>query len=309
MTEHKKRYQNPDNIGLTTTFRDLLRWRRERKQKVKDFSLQVEQTDAKQIAFLQANRSVTSVTWIGHATFLLQAGGLNILTDPVWAKRMGTAKRLAPPGIYLSELPEIDMVLISHNHYDHLDFPTLKRLPGSPLILIPHGSASSFQRRGFRQVQEFVWRQSLTVRDAELTFLPAQHWSRRSLWDTNKSHWGGWLIRSAFDNKSLYFVGDSGYFRGFKDLSRRGLEAILAPIGCYEPEWFMHIQHMTPEEAVQAYLDSKANLFIPMHYEAFALGDDTPQEALDRLKQEWSKRRLPEEKLKCLELGETITFN
>jgi len=304
-----KRFHNLDNITLTVTFLDFLRWRRDRRGKVKDLTFRVETAKTKEIAFLKENRERSSLTWIGHATFLLQLRGLNILTDPIWARRLGFAKRLVSPGMSLTELPEIDVVLISHNHYDHLEYPTLRKLPGNPVFLIPQGLASQFRAKSLQNFREFQWWQDISIKGVVFTFVPAQHWSKRTLWDTNQSLWGGWVITVFDKERSIYFVGDSGYFRGFKEIGTRfSIDAILAPIGCYAPEWFMNIQHVTPEEAVKAYTDVDARLFIPMHFEAFLLGDDTPGEALGRLQAEWERLALPEENLKLLNLGETMIY-
>ncbi|KUO61312.1 MAG: MBL fold metallo-hydrolase [Gracilibacter sp. BRH_c7a] len=306
----KDKFKNLDDIPLNTTLSDLFRWRRERKGKIKDISFRVPQAELKQIDFLKTNKKQPSLTWVGHATFLIQLGGLNILTDPVWAQRLGTAKRLVLPGLMLTELPQIDVVLISHNHYDHLDFRSLRKLAGDPTFLIPKGLGLSFSRKGLKNTQEFQWWEDIKLGQVSCTFVPAQHWSKRSLWDTNRTLWGGWMIKEDNINKSIYFVGDSGYFRGFQEIANRfTVDIFLAPIGCYEPEWFMEIQHITPEQAVQAYVDVGANLFIPMHYESFQLGDDTPQEALDRLIAEWGRRQHPANALKLFKLGETLVFN
>ncbi len=232
--------------------------------------------------------------------------GITIVTDPVWAQRMGAAKRLTAPGVPLDKMPPVDVVLISHGHYDHLHFGSLRRLHGDPHIFVPEGLGRLFRRRGFRHVTELSWWRTAEFRGVTLTFVPAQHWTRRTLWDTNTSHWGGWVIE-ADDAPTVYFAGDSGYFRGFRDIGERfSIDYALLPIGAYEPEWFMGPQHTTPEEAVQAFLDCRARLFVPMHYGAFRLADDTPKEALDRLWAEWRRRGLEEERLLCLKLGEVI---
>lgn len=299
------KYSNLNNVGLTTTFSDMLRWQKERRGKVKDYSFVVPQHPNKVPDFLKENKSLSTITWIGHATFLLQISGLNIITDPVMANIQGFMKRLTPPGLTFDELPQIDVVLISHNHYDHLDFKTIKKLNGDPLFMVPVGLKKLFYRRGLKKVVEFNWWQDKLLNEIKLTFVPAQHWSKRFLMGTNKSHWGGWVIQSS--ESCIYFVGDSGYFSGFNEIGNQyQIDYCLMPIGAYEPEWFMHNQHVTPEEAIQGYLDAGAKNFIPMHYDSFRLADDTSREALDRLNNEWLRRRLPIEDLKILALGETI---
>ncbi|BAU28463.1 L-ascorbate metabolism protein UlaG (beta-lactamase superfamily) [Aneurinibacillus soli] len=301
----RKRYGNLDGIQNKHGFAEVRRWRRERKQKKKDLSYVVPQAANKQIAWLSANRSASSITWIGHATFLIQINGCNILTDPVWAKRMGLEKRLSEPGLRLDQLPPIDVVLISHGHYDHLDIGTLKRLPGSPVYLVPEGLGRLLTRRGFTHVHEFVWWEKMSDKGCTFTFVPAQHWVRRGLWDMNTSHWGGWVVQ-AENAPSVYFVGDTGYFRGFTEIGKRfAIDTVLMPIGAYEPEWFMQTAHINPEDAVKAFCELHAQTCIPMHYGAFRLADDTAAEALNRFTTAWNEQNLSTDRLRVLQLGET----
>ncbi|MGK4044617.1 MBL fold metallo-hydrolase [Heyndrickxia oleronia] len=254
---------------------------------------------------IKENRSRTSYTWIGHSTFLLQLDGLNILTDPVWAKRMGFQKRLTEPGIPLEDLPEIDVVVISHGHYDHLDFPTLKKLKGNPYYFVPIGMKSLFIKKGYQNVREMSWWESFEYEGIKIHFVPAQHWTRRSLNDMNTSHWGGWIFQTT--SKTFYFVGDTGYFSGFKEIAARFMiDIVFMSIGAYEPEWFMADSHISPEDSVKAFIELEAKQFVPMHYGAYRLADDTGPEALERLLREWKKCQLPKEQLKVLSIGETV---
>ncbi|GGE59315.1 L-ascorbate metabolism protein UlaG (beta-lactamase superfamily) [Priestia taiwanensis] len=298
------RYKNIDNhVTNKKSIGDMYRWRKERSKKKKDVSYNVPQSEEKQIAYLQSNKKDTTITWIGHSTFLVQLDGCTILTDPVWAYRMGFDKRLTNPGLAISDLPEIDVVVISHGHYDHLDFPTLKKLPHGITYFVPVGLKKLFNKKGFTNVEEFTWWEEQTYRGVTFSFVPAQHWTRRTMLDMNTSHWGGWMFQGT---ETIYFGGDSGYFHGFKEIGERfDIDIALMPIGAYEPEWFMRDSHMAPEEAVQAYLDIQAKHFIPMHYGAFRLADDTTAEALERLHEAWEKYELPKEQLTCLSLGET----
>lgn len=288
-----KRYSNADPAAKVKTWKEIRRWQQERKGKVKDLSLRIGQAEHKKQELLMNNRSDTTITWIGHSTFLLQVAGMTIVTDPVWANRMGFARRLEAPGLTLDEIPPVDIVLLSHSHYDHLHVGSLRKLKGSPVALVPEGLGMKMRRLGLSTVHELPWWEKTTVGPLEFHFVPAQHWTRRTLTDTNKSLWGGWVINrsaelledGAVNNDAIYFAGDSGYFQGFRDIGARfpSIRYALMPIGAYEPEWFMGMQHVTPEEAIQAFLDVGAETFIPMHYGAFRLADDTPQEALDRL--------------------------
>lgn len=294
-----------DDVNTIRSVKEMQQWRKERSRKTKDFSYTVPHVGEPDLAYLHNNRTGTSITWIGHASFLIQANGKNMLVDPIWTSRTPFMRRLSPPGLLPDQLPPIDAVLISHGHYDHLQFGSLRRIAGEPLYLVPSGLARLLKRKGFRRVEELEWWQSLELDGVRLSFVPAQHWTRRTPWDTNASHWGGWVIESP--HNTVYFAGDSGYFRGFRDIGERfSIDVALMPIGAYEPEWFMSPQHVTPEESVQAFVDVKARLFIPMHYGAFHLADDTPKEALDRLETAWEKSGLAEERLKILKLGEVF---
>ncbi|MFJ8247468.1 MBL fold metallo-hydrolase [Peribacillus asahii] len=301
----KKRYENLDNVSNMKSMKDLWKWQKERRQKKKDLLQQIPHAEQKQIKQLQANHSHPSITWIGHSTFLLQLNGLNILTDPVWAKRQGIQKRQTEPGILLEDLPEIDVVVISHGHYDHLDFGSIRRLRGKPAFYIPHGLKKAFVRRGYQDIHEANWWDSFQAGEVTLSFVPAQHWTRRTLFDTNTSHWGGWVLQN--EKTSFYFVGDTGYFRGLQEIAEKfNLQYVLMPIGAYEPEWFMSDSHINPEDAVRAFLELSGDFFIPMHYGAYRLADDTGPEALERLNQEWERQQLPDEQLKILRIGETL---
>ncbi|PLR97840.1 MBL fold metallo-hydrolase [Bacillus sp. T33-2] len=301
----RKIYQNYDNIDNNKTMYDMIKWSRERRAKKKDLSVQIPHSERKEAERLRGNRKDFSITWIGHATFLIQSGGLNILTDPVWAKWMGTQRRLTEPGIAIEDLPDIDIVLISHSHYDHLDFATIKKLKGDITYYVPAGLEQLFARRGYAKVVEADWWDKLDHASLNISFVPAQHWTKRTLTDTNTSHWGGWVIES--ESKTIYFAGDSGYFRGFKEIGEKfEIDYALMPIGAYEPEWFMRTSHINPEDAIKAFTELKATKFIPMHYGAYRLADDTGPEALDRLLKEWERLALDKCALAAMKIGETI---
>ena len=301
----KNRFSNLDQDDKIASFIDVLKWQLARRKKVVDY--QVPHVTKNESAFLKTNRMHQTITWIGHSTFFMQKQGLNIVTDPVWAKTMGFSKRLTAPGLRIDELPDIDVVLISHAHYDHLHIPSLKQLKGKPLFIIPEGLGYLFKRHQLHNFVELAWYEKHIVGDLEIHFVPAKHWTRRMLWDTNTSHWGGFVLQTASDSESIYYAGDSGYFRGFKEIGERfNIHTALMPIGAYEPDWFMHPSHVTPEEAIQAFQDVGAKIFIPMHYGAFMLADDTPEEAIDRLQVHWEKASLVDKQLSILALGETF---
>lgn len=301
----RTRYSNLNNVTNKKTFRDMWKWQQERRSKVKDLKKHIPQCTNKRINELKENRTRTSYTWIGHSTFLLQLNGMNILTDPVWANRMGFQRRETEPGIPLEELPDIDIVVISHGHYDHLDFPTLRKLKGDPQYFVPIGLKSLFMKKGYRNVIEMSWWETAEYNGIQLHFVPAQHWTKRTLNDTNTSHWGGWIFETPAE--TLYFVGDTGYFLGFKEIGERfSIDTVFMPIGAYEPEWFMADSHISPEDSVKAFIELRAKEFVPMHYGAYRLADDTGPEALERLLGEWESRQLPKEQLKVLLIGETV---
>ncbi|MBB6671749.1 MBL fold metallo-hydrolase [Cohnella nanjingensis] len=306
----KSRYGNLDSIRAGSAGRhQFARWRQERLQKLMNKEYQdCVPSVAPDLSFLQHNRQEPSITWIGHSTFLIQMGGLNIVTDPVWARRMALQKRLAPPGVELSDMPSVDVVLVSHSHYDHLHFGSLRRLRGPKRLFVPAGLSRKLELRGFRQVQEMHWWEDISLHGVKFSFVPAQHWTRRNPWDMNNSHWGGWVME-IYGGPTIYFAGDSGYFRGFAEIGRRfDIDVALMPIGAYDPEWFMAAQHVSPEEALKAYLDLGADFFVPMHYGAFKLSDDTPKQALERLESERSRLGISRDKLFLLHHGETMRF-
>jgi L-ascorbate metabolism protein UlaG (beta-lactamase superfamily) len=303
----RTRYTNLNGSKKLNSIKEMFQWQRERRKKEIDLSYIVPQQKDKKIQYLQSNKVDVTITWIGHSSFLIQMNGLNIVTDIVWAKRMGLESRLSEPGLTPKQLPEVDVVLISHSHYDHLDIHSLKKLKGNPVFLAPIGLKGFLNRKGFLPTEELSWWSSTTIKDVKFTFVPAQHWTKRTLTDTNTSHWGGWVIESS--GKTIYFAGDSGYFDEFKKIGEKfTIDVALIPIGAYEPEWFMGPQHINPEEAVQAFLDVKAHFLIPMHYGAFRLADDTPKEAIDRLISEWEKKELVKSSLVILSLGQTLNI-
>ncbi|MCM3570862.1 MBL fold metallo-hydrolase [Neobacillus mesonae] len=301
----RKKYENIDAVRSNKSMKDMLRWNKERRSKVKDLTVQIEQSPVKKINELHQNRSLTSYTWIGHSTFFIQMNGLNILTDPVWAKRMGYEKRSTEPGIALEDMPDIDAVFISHGHYDHLDFPTLKKLKGNPHYFVPAGLKRLLNRRGYQNVTEMNWWEQMDYKGITIHFVPAQHWTRRTLTDMNTSHWGGFVFQSA--QETYFFVGDTGYFAGFKQIAERfNIDTVFMPIGAYEPEWFMAPAHISPEDSVKAFIELDAKTFVPMHYGTYRLADDTGPEALQRLEQAWTDNSLSKEQLKVMLLGETV---
>lgn len=261
------------------------------------------------------------ITWVGHATFLVQLPGVNVLTDPVWSTRASPLRwigpeRLVPAALPFAALPPIDAVLLSHDHYDHLDSETVRRLHerfGERLTWVtPLGYAEWLARLGISRVAELDWWQDATFGGGfRCTALPARHWARRLPWDAQRRHWASFGLVSA-DGLRVYFGGDSGYAPLFGEIGARlgPFDASLLAIGAYEPNWFMHAAHMNPEEAVQAWLDlGGRGAFVPMHWGTFRLTDEPPLEPVERLRAAWQMRRLPPGELRVLRHGETLRLH
>ncbi|WP_328912592.1 MULTISPECIES: MBL fold metallo-hydrolase [unclassified Streptomyces] len=246
-----------------------------------------------------------SVTWAGHASWVIRIGGLTVLTDPVWSRRIpGTPARITPVGVPWSALPPVDAVVISHNHYDHLDAPTLKRLPRHTALYVPAGLGRWCRRRGFTRVTELDWWEAAELRGVRFDFVPAHHWSRRTLTDTCRSLWGGWVLTGPAGTR-VHFAGDTGYGHFFREIARAhpGIDLTLLPIGAYAPRWLLGRVHMDPEEAVQAFLDLGAGAMAPMHWATFLLSGEPPLEPLTRLRAAWAAEPLPRTALWDLPIG------
>ncbi|MEV4748208.1 MBL fold metallo-hydrolase [Streptosporangium amethystogenes subsp. fukuiense] len=247
------------------------------------------------------------LTWVGHATYVVQIGGLTILTDPVWARKIpGTRPRLTPPGVAWADLPRIDAVVISHNHYDHLDAPTVRRLPRSTPVLVPAGLRSWFTRRGFRHVTELDWWESTWVGGVRFDFVPAHHWSRRTVWDTCRTLWGGWVIAS--DDQTIYFAGDTGYGERFAQIGARypgGIDLALMPVGAFEPRWFMKAAHVDPAQAVRACQDVGARRMATMHWGTFVLSGESLLAPVEEARAAWAEAGRDRADLWDLAVGES----
>jgi L-ascorbate metabolism protein UlaG (beta-lactamase superfamily) len=234
------------------------------------------------------------ITWIGHATFLLQFAGHSVIVDPNWAGWHGPVKRQRHPGLRLEDVPVVDLVLVTHAHFDHLHKPSLRILQAREGIVVPSGSRKTVRRLGFPAVHELrVW-DSLTIDELEIVHTPSHHWGARFLHDTHRDY-GGYLVRAG--GKSVFHCGDSAYFEGFKEIGRRHqIDVALMPIGAYEAPSGRDV-HMNPEEAVRAFVDLGAKVLIPMHYATFHLGNEPHDEPLERLLMEADRRGISEQVL------------
>jgi N-acyl-phosphatidylethanolamine-hydrolysing phospholipase D len=273
------------------------------------------------IAAPQAAASELRITWVGHATFLVQIGAFNLLTDPVWSERVSPVpwagpRRLVAPAAPFDALPPIDAVLLSHDHYDHLDSPTVRRLHarfGDRLRWItPLGYSKWFGARGVHNIVELDWGDTTAVGAGQarvsVSAAPARHWTRRRPFGRSRRLWASFAIDGA-NAGSVYFGGDSGWFPGYPDIRRAHgpFDAVILPIGAYEPRWFMKAMHMSPDEAVQAYRElGSTGTFLPMHWGTFMLADEPPLEPPALLRQAWTRAGLSDADLRVLRHGETF---
>jgi L-ascorbate metabolism protein UlaG (beta-lactamase superfamily) len=257
-----------------------------------------------------------AITFVNHATFLIQVGGLTILTDPVWSERASPfrligPKRVRKPGIAFEDLPTIDIVLLSHNHYDHLDIATLRQLGQrfAPTALVAAGDAQLVRLLGLKGVRELDWWGEVQCNDTiKITFVPAQHFSARGLFDRQKSLWGGYVIEAY--GRRVYFAGDTGYSTHFSDIkSRLGAPDIaMLGIGAYEPRWFMKPVHMNPAEAVRAHRDLGSKYSIGMHFGTFQLTAEAIDQPLADLNRALAASGVAESEFITLQGGETRIY-
>lgn len=288
-------YKNTNGEEIDKSIKDLIRWQRNQKKPILS---SIDLSDEwKLVDFEKSNNFMI---WIGHSTFLIKKNNLIILTDPVFSeraspfKRLGP-KRLIPPAILLNELPKIDVVTISHNHYDHLDIRSLKKLSKlnpNLIFLIPKGDIDIFNKKNIDNVKEFVWWEEISIDDFIFTFTPVQHWSARGLFDRNESLWGGWFIKST--DYSLYHAGDTGYSNDFIETQKRlgSPKYAFLPIGAYDPEWFMSASHVNPEDSIRIMKDLGAEFSFGMHWGTFTLTAEDTLEPPQRLKEALNNDKL-----------------
>ena len=255
--------------------------------------------------------SKPQLTWIGHASFVGTLERLSFVIDPVFSNRIGShTPRYGAASLKPGQLPKLSSIMVTHNHYDHLDGASLRALPGDVPVVVPLGLASWFRRWNPRPVIELDWRESVQIAGLEITLVPSRHWSRRWLFDTNRTLWGGFVVRVG--RYSVYHAGDSGWFDGFQEIGRRfpDLDVAMLPIGSYSPAWFMEKHHMNPEQAGRAFLDLGARRLIPMHWGAFQLTDEPISEPIGRMV-DWWQREQPSgiTRLCRLAVGETLVLD
>jgi len=253
------------------------------------------------------------ITFVGHATFLIQAAGTNVLIDPVYSRRASPfsfagPRRARAPGVRFDDLPPISLVLLSHNHYDHCDLDTLMLLERRfhPPVVTPLGNGRLLRSAGFRQVEEIDWWETASAAPLPITLTPAQHFSARGPFDRNRALWGGFLVETG--GHRILHAGDSGYGPHFREIAGRlgPIDLALLPIGAYEPRWFMKDIHMNPAEAVQAHLDLAARRSIAMHFGTFQLTPEGIDEPGRELAKALRERGVPAERFRTAEVGESV---
>jgi len=253
------------------------------------------------------------VTFIGHATFLIQTAAGNILTDPIYSQRAGPLNVLGPrrvrqPAVPFDDLPTISTVLLSHNHYDHCDRRTLGLLAKrfDPLVVTPLGNGALVRSAGIRRVEELDWWQDAKTSALPIALTPAQHFSARSPLDRNRALWGGFTLVAG--GARIFFAGDTAYAGFFRAVRQRlgPIDLALLPIGAYEPRWFMQIVHMNPAEAAQAHLDLEASESVGMHFGTFQMTTEGIDEPLLALEDARRAKNIPPSRFRTLQFGESM---
>ena len=301
-----EKFVNTNGVANEKSFSDFLKWSLSNESPER---VAIEISDAWKALDLETE---DYILWIGHATFLINLDGTIILTDPIFSKRASPIgifgpKRLIPPALNITDLPKIDLVTISHNHYDHLDINSLvkvsKKNPDAQ-FLVPKGDKKILTKRGIKNVSEFLWWENSFIKNLKMTFTPVQHWSARGLGDRNESLWGGWFFESSELN--LFHAGDTGYSNDFL-MTREKLgtpEYALIPIGAYSPEWFMAENHVNPKDALQIAIDLDAKKSIGMHWGTFMLTDEAVTEPPQLLEAALKERGLSEDYFITLKPGD-----
>ncbi|UCD37360.1 MAG: MBL fold metallo-hydrolase [Fidelibacterota bacterium] len=312
-----KGFRNPWSDEREYGFRDFFRWRQYRKEVEHSSSFR----DAAALPIVEPNWLVIHepgdslvVTWIGHATCLVQIGGLSILTDPIFSDRCSPVsfagpQRVTPLPLDPARLPAIDYVLISHNHYDHLDRATVRLLGNHPTWFVPLGLKAWFARQGITNTVEMDWWDSTELRNGgEVVCVPARHFSSRTPWNRNEVLWAGWVLSSG--KQRFYYAGDTGYSVHFAEIGAKvgPIDLALLPIGAYKPEWFMLPMHISPQQAVQAHLDLGVERSVGIHWGTFILADEPFEEPPRLFRASAVEAGLSEDQIIVLQHGQTLVL-
>jgi len=282
----EERFSNSDGMKNEKSLSEVLKWSWSREEPKKEFIKTNENINLNSLK----NREHYAL-WIGHSTFLINNGDLTILTDPIFSERASPLnfagpKRLIKPVIKIKDLPEVDVITISHNHYDHLDVNSLRKIQKkfpNVKILVPKGDLKLLRNYNLNNGFEFLWWEEIAFNNTKFIFTPAQHWSARGIGDRNKSLWGGWFIKN--EDKNIFHAGDTGYSDDFIEIRNRlgTVDFAMIPIGAYDPQWFMSYSHVNPEEAMNIAKDLDAKKSIGMHWGTFILTDEPVLEPRERL--------------------------
>ena len=282
----EERFSNSDGMKNEKSLGEVLKWSWSREEPKKEFIKTNENINLNSLK----DREHYAL-WIGHSTFLINNGDLTILTDPIFSERASPLnfagpKRLIKPVIKIKDLPKVDVITISHNHYDHLDVNSLRKIQKkfpNVKILVPEGDLKLLRNYNLNNGFEFLWWEEITLNNTKFIFTPAQHWSARGLRDRNKSLWGSWFIKT--EEKNIFHAGDTGYSDDFIEIRNRlgPVDFAMIPIGAYDPQWFMSYSHVNPEEALNIAKDLDAKISIGMHWGTFILTDEPVLEPRERL--------------------------
>ena len=286
MSFAQERFSNSDGMKNEKSLSEVLKWSWSREEPKKEFIKTNENINLNSLK----DREHYAL-WIGHSTFLINNGDLTILTDPIFSERASPLtfagpKRLIKPVIKIKDLPKVDVITISHNHYDHLDVNSLRKIQKkfpNVKILVPQGDLKLLKNYNLNNGFEFLWWEEIIFDNTKFIFTPAQHWSARGLRDRNKSLWGSWFIKN--EDKNIFHAGDTGYSDDFIEIRNRlgAVDFAMIPIGAYDPQWFMSYSHVNPEEALNIAKDLDAKKSIGMHWGTFILTDEPVLEPRERL--------------------------
>jgi N-acyl-phosphatidylethanolamine-hydrolysing phospholipase D len=316
-------FQNPWSSAQMHGFLDFLKWsliERRRSPRRADPDPSVFSRATPEYVMPRATPEQFTLTWVGHTTFLIQIDGLNVLTDPIWSDRASPVQfagpsRWVPPAVDFDRLPPIDAVVLSHDHYDHLDSVTVSRLTArypAAKWYVPLGVAAFLRRRGAEDITESDWWEDSMLENVTLTCVPAQHFSGRSLGNRNATLWCGWTMRSSA--VSLFFAGDTALHPEFELIASRcgPFDLAILPIGAYEPRWFMGAVHMNPEDCVDAMRqmdlaqEGRRLVMVASHWGTFKLTDEPMNEPPERMREVWATAGRSPEDLRVMRHGDTL---